>query len=115
MKNKLTKYLEEEKYSPQLLKHAHKYKLDQEELDTLHDIEIGTYKVIDLSDQERQELKAAAERSLSLKKSKNINIRINESDLTELKQRAEEAGIPYQTLIGTALHQIAKGKIQISI
>jgi predicted DNA binding CopG/RHH family protein len=39
------------------------------------------------------------------RKTKNINIRINEFDLVHLKQKAEEEGIPYQTLISSVLHK----------
>ena len=39
------------------------------------------------------------------RKIKNINIRINEFDLGQLKQKAEDEGIPYQTLISSVLHK----------
>lgn len=39
------------------------------------------------------------------RKTKNINIRINEFDLVHLKQRAKDEGIPYQTLISSVLHK----------
>ena len=50
--------------------------------------------------------KAAAD---TLKKNKNINIRINENDLTSLKLIAAREGIPYQTLIGSVLHKYTSG------
>jgi predicted DNA binding CopG/RHH family protein len=39
------------------------------------------------------------------RKTRNINIRISEHDLGRLKQRAEEEGVPYQTLISSVLHK----------
>jgi predicted DNA binding CopG/RHH family protein len=39
------------------------------------------------------------------RKSRNINIRISESDLEELKLRAKDEGLPYQTLIASVLHK----------
>ena len=39
------------------------------------------------------------------KKTKNINIRINEHDLAVLKNKAASEGIPYQTLISSVLHK----------
>jgi len=39
------------------------------------------------------------------RKTKNINIRISEDDLIRLKRKAEEDGMPYQTLISSVLHK----------
>jgi predicted DNA binding CopG/RHH family protein len=47
-------------------------------------------------------IEAILERS---RKTKNINIRISEPDLTRLKKKAEEEGMPYQTLISSVLHK----------
>ena len=41
----------------------------------------------------------------TLNKNKNINIRLSERDLQQLKIRAVQAGIPYQTLAGSILHR----------
>ena len=49
------------------------------------------------------------------KKSKHISVRISEYDLLKIKEKAIETGIPYQTLIGSVLHQYAEGKVKISI
>jgi predicted DNA binding CopG/RHH family protein len=50
----------------------------------------------------RRSIEAILERS---RKTKNINIRISEPDLTSLKKKAEEEGVPYQTLISSVLHK----------
>ncbi len=50
----------------------------------------------------RRRIEAILERS---RKTKNINIRISEYDLADLKRKAEEEGIPYQTLISSVLHK----------
>jgi len=47
----------------------------------------------------------------STSKSKAINIRVAEKDLVKLKTRAEEIGIPYQTLINSLLHQYLKSGV----
>ncbi|MDZ7722297.1 MAG: CopG family antitoxin [candidate division KSB1 bacterium] len=39
------------------------------------------------------------------KEKKSINLRINNYDLELLKQKAEQEGIPYQTLISSILHK----------
>jgi predicted DNA binding CopG/RHH family protein len=45
----------------------------------------------------------------TLKKSRKINIRISENDLSCLQRRAAREGIPCQTLIGSVLHKFASG------
>jgi predicted DNA binding CopG/RHH family protein len=51
------------------------------------------------------------------RKTKNINIRINQLDLQNLKRSAEQEGIPYQTLIASVLHKYLSGRLvdEISI
>jgi predicted DNA binding CopG/RHH family protein len=44
-------------------------------------------------------------------KNKRINIRISERDLTKLKSKSVEEGIPYQTLVSSILHKFVSGKI----
>lgn len=39
------------------------------------------------------------------RKRKNVNIRISERDLSQLRERASREGIPYQTLIASVLHK----------
>lgn len=48
-------------------------------------------------------------------KDKAINIRISEKDLIKLKAKAEEAGVPYNTLVTTLIHQYNKGKLKVKI
>jgi predicted DNA binding CopG/RHH family protein len=45
------------------------------------------------------------------RKTRNINIRIREHDLAQLKQRAEEEGVPYQTLISSVLHKYVSERL----
>jgi predicted DNA binding CopG/RHH family protein len=47
--------------------------------------------------------------SNTLKKNRKINISISENDLSALQRRAAREGIPYQTLIGSVLHEYASG------
>ncbi len=39
------------------------------------------------------------------RKRKNVNIRISEQDLQQIRQRAVREGVPYQTLIAGVLHK----------
>lgn len=56
----------------------------------------------------RNRIKAILEKS---RKTKNINIRISEHDLARLRQRSEEEGIPYQTLIASVLHKYVSDRL----
>lgn len=45
------------------------------------------------------------------RKSRNINIRISEHDLEQVKRRAEREGLPYQTLISSVLHKYVSDQL----
>ena len=45
------------------------------------------------------------------RKTKNINIRISQQDLENLRRSAEQEGIPYQTLISSVLHKFLAGRL----
>ena len=60
------------------------------------------------SARERKALDAILERA---RKTKNINIRITEGDLARLKKRAEEEGVPYQTLVSSVLHRYVSDRL----
>lgn len=48
----------------------------------------------------------------TIAKTRHISIRLSEGDLEKLRARAIELGLPYQTLIGSILHQYAEGKVK---
>ncbi|NTU46271.1 antitoxin [Candidatus Roizmanbacteria bacterium] len=86
--------------------------LDNEEkelLDVLEQEEMQT------ADDEKKLLTEAKEAAVNyLEKNKNINIRLSTSDVYKLKRRAAEAGMPYQTLVSSVLHQFVNDKIKTS-
>lgn len=45
-------------------------------------------------------------------KDQRINIRLSRGDLQAIRTRALQAGIPYQTLISSILHQFVSGDLQ---
>jgi len=65
-------------------------------------IEDQVAQFVPIAGEKRRRIDAILEKT---RKTKNINIRINEFDLVHLKQKAEEEGIPYQTLISSVLHK----------
>lgn len=57
----------------------------------------------------RKVLQAAA--SAHLAKNARVNIRLSDFDLLQLKSRAAEEGMPYQTLIASILHKFIHGSL----
>ncbi len=52
----------------------------------------------------QKDLKAAATATLKALKDTRANIRINGEDMLTLRQKAQEAGLPYQTFIAHVMH-----------
>jgi predicted DNA binding CopG/RHH family protein len=46
-----------------------------------------------------------------IRKTRNVNIRISEAVLEQLKRRSQEEGIPYQTLISSILHKYVTDRL----
>jgi predicted DNA binding CopG/RHH family protein len=82
------------------------YELDEEEKEILNAYEKGKIKSVPNVKQGRIQYKTYAK--ASLEKTKNINIRISESDLLKIKALAIKEGIPYQTLISSIIHRHSK-------
>ncbi len=79
------------------------YQLDAEEQDILDAYEKGNLNGTPVSDT----MILAAKKTM--KKNKNINIRISEHDLESIKLLAAREGLRYQTLIGSLIHKYASG------
>lgn len=77
--------------------------LNKEEQKIIKDFEAGKLKSVPDLEKEKNRFQHYAKHTL--KKSKNINIRLPERDLQHLKAIAAEKGLPYQTLISSLLHQ----------
>ena len=84
-----------------------------EELEILNDIEAGKYKSVDNMQDELNLAKQAAKNTSA--KVKNINIRVTQADITKLKSKSIEVGIPYQTIVTALIHNYATGKLKLSI
>jgi predicted DNA binding CopG/RHH family protein len=84
---------------------------DVEEMAILNALENDTLvRSVDADEEIALARKAAKE---YLSKSKNITIRLSLGDVTTIKNRAQETGIPYQTIISSLIHQYATGKIRL--
>ncbi len=82
------------------------YELDNYENEILRAYEKGELKTVPNAKKEIARYRAYAKASLN--KTKNINIRLSESDLLKIKAKALEKGLPYQTLISSIVHQYSE-------
>jgi predicted DNA binding CopG/RHH family protein len=86
--------------------------MDEQERDLEEAIKKGELHPVPNQDEWKAKLIQAARTTLA--KNRHISIRLSEKDLVQLRSKAAELGIPYQTLIGSILHQYAEGKIKAS-
>jgi predicted DNA binding CopG/RHH family protein len=86
---------------------------DEEEKELIESIENDEWITSgDENSEEKEEAIESAKRTL--RKDKRMNIRISERDLKNLKVKALEEGIPYQTLVSMILHKYVTGKLKES-
>jgi predicted DNA binding CopG/RHH family protein len=84
-------------------------KLDQQEKEVLNAYERGELKRVKNFSREAKLVRRAAARTL--RKDCRVNIRIAGRDLENIRARAAEEGIPYQTLISSILHKFVSGRL----
>jgi len=89
------------------------YELDKEEKKILDDFEKGKYK--DIPNLKKEIARYQKIATMTLRKKKNINIRLSDKDLQKMKSRAIEKGIPYQTLAASVLHQYLNNQLKTKI
>jgi predicted DNA binding CopG/RHH family protein len=82
--------------------------LDEQERDLVDSIEKDQWQEAAHADQLRKQAEAYAE--ATIRKDRRMNIRISERDLRNLKRRALEEGIPYQTMVSMVLHKYIGGQ-----
>ena len=85
------------------------YDYDEEELEIVQAFESGQLRSQQPDKETLARHRAYTEKTLS--KNKRVNIRLSEKDLEEIKIRALEEGIPYQTLMGSVLHKYLSGRL----
>jgi len=77
---------------------------DEEERDLIESSERGEWVSVGNIEEQREFWKQVAKRVLDGKRQR-ISISIPERDLSRLKTKAAEQGMPYQTLINSILHK----------
>ncbi len=86
-----------------------KNNLDKDEQKIVESFEKGEWKSVSNIEEEINSFVKVAKKSL--RKDKRINIRITDRDLLEIKRKAVNEGIPYQTLISSVLHKFLNGRL----
>jgi predicted DNA binding CopG/RHH family protein len=86
-------------------------KLTSEENTIIDYVESNNASSIDNLKNEKDRYKQIAIAQMSKKKA--INIRLLESDIERIKAKSLSQGLPYQTLIGSLIHQYANDKIKL--
>lgn len=84
-------------------------KLDQEEKELLRSVERNEWKPVPNLKRVRTEFARVAKSTL--RKDRRVNLRISTPDLEAIQVRAQEEGLPYQTLIASILHKYAHGRL----
>lgn len=84
-------------------------KLDAFEKDIVEAYESGVLRSTMPSKSELKAFREAA-RATSIK-DRRVNIRLSSPDLRDLRARALEEGVPYQTLIASVLHKFVAGRL----
>jgi len=82
---------------------------DDEEQEIIDAFEAGTLKSQKPSPETLERHRSYARSTLS--KDQRVNIRLSAKDLEDIKIRAMEEGIPYQTLMGSILHKYVSGRL----
>tara|TARA_R110002073_G_scaffold73486_4_gene179811 strand:- start:1594 stop:1908 length:315 start_codon:yes stop_codon:yes gene_type:complete len=86
---------------------------DDEERELIEEIEAGIDRgdwVDTLTPERKAELQAIARATINPPK-KPITTRLAVTDLSKLKVRAMQLGIPYQTLLASIVHQYVEGRL----
>ena len=85
-------------------------KLDKEEREILESFERGEWVPTGKGRARLKRFRKYA--TATYRKDKRINVRISSKDLEELRKKAMEEGLPYQTFITSILHRYAAGKLK---
>lgn len=83
-------------------------RLDPEERALLQSVERGQWRSTASKAAVKRYVQAARR---TLRKDRRVNIRVSQADLADLRARAFEEGLPYQTLISSVLHKYVTGSL----
>lgn len=87
--------------------------LDSYEQELNNAIESG--QVREVTDMEEEKKRIVNIFREAARKDRRVTLRVNEGDLSAIQAKASANGLPYQTLIATILHQVATGKVTVTL
>jgi len=82
-------------------------KLENEEQELLNSYENDEWIEVEYFEKEKAKYQQIA-KNTSIK-NRRINIRLSEKDLSNLKAKSLEEGLPYQTLVASIIHKYVSG------
>jgi predicted DNA binding CopG/RHH family protein len=87
--------------------------LSEEEKKISSDLAKGRYRSLSLADQQKyaQLARRDIKRRKAVRKEERINIRLTSEQLTRLKKRAEQEGLPYQSLVASVIQKYLNGTL----
>ena len=85
-------------------------KLYEDEKELFESVEKGEWGSVGNLAEEISMAREAAEATYG--KDQRMNIRISSKDMSRLKVRAREEGIPYQTLVSSLIHKYLTGRLK---
>ncbi len=83
--------------------------VDEEEGRLIESVERGEWSPVQDVEEAKEEARRYAE--ATLRKDRRMNVRMSERDLRNLKIRAAEEGLQYQTLVTMILHKYVTGQL----
>lgn len=89
--------------------------LDDYEKEIEASLERGEWVPVKNFDAHKKLWQQAAARTLDLRKSKKITVRLNQGDLIKLKAKAKNKNIPYQTLLNILVRDYVEGDYSINL
>lgn len=84
-------------------------RLDREEQEVLDAYTQGRLEKVALTKEDVERYREAAQ--AVTRKDQRVNIRMSSQDLEDLKIKAMEEGVPYQTLMSSVLHRYVTGRL----
>jgi predicted DNA binding CopG/RHH family protein len=84
-------------------------KIYDDEKELFESVEKGEWGSVDNLDEEIALARETAEATYG--KDQRMNIRISSRDMSSLKVRAREEGMPYQTLVSSIIHKYLTGRL----
>lgn len=83
--------------------------IDDDEREIIGSLEADEW--ISVVDADANKAEATEIARSTMRKDRRMNVRISERDMRNLKIRAAEEGIPYQTLVTMVLHKYVTGQL----